>query len=266
MLEMTSKRRTFLSTLAGSAGIVKATSTAAAEDPTRQTTSTYTLCQGSEQETRAYMIDAEFRGPTAFVIGGIHGDEEGGYLAAEKLLSTDIDTGRLVVIPHANSVGIERGTRHGAEGDLNRKFPLDNTPKTELAQAIWSFVEAIDPDAVVDLHTASGVYDGEPEGVAQAIHHSHDDTATEMAHEIASYINVAYNIHSQDPTEYAFDAVPLHFSGSPAGLLVEKTDRNLSVDAPSLLAEAYEGVPRDDQVAWLYRIAFSVLGQLNIVN
>lgn len=255
-------RRAFLTALAGGAGFAGAGVVSGATDETGQRTSTYAIRPGTRQETRAYVVDAEYRGPTALVVGGVHGDERAGYLAAEEVVSTDIDAGRLVVIPNANAVAVERGSRHGLEGDLNRAFPTDGSPETTLARAIWSFVESVDPDAVVDLHTSHGLYGREPEGVGQAIHHSHDDAATRMARDIAPYVNERYDIRPY----YEFETVPLHFSGRPADLLVERTDRNLSVDAPSLLAEAYRGVPLDDRVAWLHRIAVAVLGELGVIN
>lgn len=120
-------------------------------------------------ETPVYILEGERPGPTGFVVGGMHGDERSGYLAADRLLKWSLQSGRLVVVPRANQVAIRRNERHGERGDLNRQFPPRQAPVTELARAIWSIVERHDPDVTLNLHSSNGIYGTHPDFVGQAV-------------------------------------------------------------------------------------------------
>ena len=62
-------------------------------------------------------------GPTLLVIGGIQGDEPGGFNAASLLVTHyRIHHGRLWVVPNLNFESIIKRSR-GVYGDMNRKFP-----------------------------------------------------------------------------------------------------------------------------------------------
>ncbi|WP_254663019.1 hypothetical protein [Haladaptatus sp. W1] len=79
-----------------SSGAESADSTATTETTSTeiQTVSTATIRDGTEQETTIYEIRSESPGPTAFVEGGIHGNEESGYWAADAIRKWDIDPER----------------------------------------------------------------------------------------------------------------------------------------------------------------------------
>ena len=140
------RRRAFLSggvAAALGSGLTLSTrseATAQSRDPTD------TLLPGTEHETPVFTVEGERDGPTALVVGGMHGDERSGYLAAEAMLEWSVDAGRVVVLPRANRVAIQRDSREGEGGDLNRQFPPGAEPPTELARAIWSLVERESPD------------------------------------------------------------------------------------------------------------------------
>jgi hypothetical protein len=171
------RRRTFLahsaaalggSALLGTVGTTATTSTS----PTPAgggTHTTETLLAGTKYATEVVTIDAPNDGPTAVVVGGMHGDEPSGYRAASDVASWDFDAGQLVVLPKANRPAIERGTRPNDNGDLNRKFPTGREAETKLARAIWQLVEQTDPDVVLDLHSSKGVYRTHESFVGQAI-------------------------------------------------------------------------------------------------
>ncbi|MFC7045963.1 succinylglutamate desuccinylase/aspartoacylase family protein [Halobacteriaceae archaeon GCM10025711] len=82
----------------------------------------YTIMDGTEHETTVHVYDSGNRGLTTFVIGGMHGDETSGYLAADEIATWSVTTGKLVVIPRANVEAIQAGVR-GVGYDLNRQFP-----------------------------------------------------------------------------------------------------------------------------------------------
>jgi len=99
-------------------------------------------------------------GPTLLVIGGIQGDEPGGFNAA-ALLVTDyrIRRGQLWVVPNLNFLSIIKRSR-GVHGDMNRKFaglqPSD--PEYAAVQKIKAIIRDPRVDLVLNLHDGSGFY------------------------------------------------------------------------------------------------------------
>lgn len=148
-------------------------------------TETETILPGTRHETPLYVVDAPKAGPTAMVTGGIHGDEPNGIEVAREAASWYPDAGRLVVIPEANRVAIENGRRDGVGGDLNRQFPPERPPETELARGLWAAISRHAPDVFLDLHRSLGIYGVHPRYVGQAIFHS----PSACGEELAAYLN-----------------------------------------------------------------------------
>jgi predicted deacylase len=97
------------------------------------------------------------RGPTLLVVAGIHGNEPAPPLAARALVTSEIDRGRLVIVPEANRAALAKKSRHtpGARFlDLNRNFPIPGrrSARGRLASELWRLVERERPDFVVDVH------------------------------------------------------------------------------------------------------------------
>jgi len=99
-------------------------------------------------------------GPTLLVIGGIQGDEPGGFNAA-SLLATHyrLLRGRVWVVPNLNFDSIIKRSR-GVHGDMNRKFP--SVPKRDPDYVSVERIKEILTDKQVDyvfnLHDGSGFY------------------------------------------------------------------------------------------------------------
>jgi glutamine amidotransferase-like uncharacterized protein len=116
------------------------------------------LAPGTKYETPAFVITADRKGPTVVVIGGMHGNEVSGWRAARAIRHWPIRRGRLVVIPRANTLGLDRFQRNvpteKGSYDLNRQFPSKAGAKISgpLASDIWSLLENLKPDWVLDLH------------------------------------------------------------------------------------------------------------------
>jgi predicted deacylase len=61
-------------------------------------------------------------GPTLLVVGGIQGDEPGGFSAGSLLVTSySIKSGQVWVVPNLNFLSIVKRSR-GMFGDMNRKF------------------------------------------------------------------------------------------------------------------------------------------------
>ncbi|OBQ54863.1 M99 family carboxypeptidase catalytic domain-containing protein [Halodesulfovibrio spirochaetisodalis] len=100
------------------------------------------------------------KGPTILVVGGIQGDEPGGFSAAGMLVSHyNITKGNIWVVPNLNFLSIIKSSR-GSYGDMNRKFAsLDkNDPDYESVQRIKEIIRNDQVDMVLNLHDGSGFF------------------------------------------------------------------------------------------------------------
>ena len=97
-------------------------------------------------------------GPVALVIGGVHGDEPEGQIAALRLArETDPDDvlGRLIVVPCASPEASRAFTRLWPSGaNFNRSFPgsPDGPPDRQLADFFTRFLIPR-ADVVIDMHS-----------------------------------------------------------------------------------------------------------------
>ncbi|QFR49023.1 hypothetical protein FJR48_04500 [Sulfurimonas lithotrophica] len=97
---------------------------------------------------------------TLLVIGGIHGDEPGGYFAASLLATEyDIKSGNLWIVPNLNKKSIQKNTR-GINGDMNRKFAsLNNNDKDlKIIKEIKNIILSKNVSLVLNLHDGHGFY------------------------------------------------------------------------------------------------------------
>lgn len=97
---------------------------------------------------------------TLLVVGGIQGDEPGGFLSA-SLLAThyEITKGSLWIVPNLNFYSILKRSR-GTYGDMNRKFAdlSYKDPEYNIVQRIKSYIKDDKVKMVVNLHDGSGFY------------------------------------------------------------------------------------------------------------
>ncbi|MDL2210067.1 deacylase [Desulfovibrio sp. OttesenSCG-928-O18] len=105
-------------------------------------------------------------GPTLLVVGGIQGDEPGGFSAAALLVTGyTIKSGQVWVVPNLNFPSIVKRNR-GAFGDMNRKFahvdPKD--PDYAAVKSIQNIISAPEVDVILNLHDGSGFYRPQHEG------------------------------------------------------------------------------------------------------
>lgn len=100
------------------------------------------------------------QGPTLFVVGGIQGDEPGGFSAASLLVTHyNITKGKLFVVPNLNFHSIVLRGR-GLYGDMNRKFATlaSNDPEFDTVSKIKELLLNPKVDAILNLHDGSGFY------------------------------------------------------------------------------------------------------------
>jgi hypothetical protein len=99
-------------------------------------------------------------GPTILIIGGIQGDEPGGFTAASLLVTDyEITRGEVWVVPNLNFESIIKRSR-GVYGDMNRKF-LDipaNDPEYQTITKIKNIITDQQIFMILNLHDGSGFY------------------------------------------------------------------------------------------------------------
>ena len=121
------------------------------------------LCQFSFAEPLRFSlhkIESGIPGPTLLVIGGIQGDEPGGFTAASMLVTNyKVKSGNVWVVPNLNFESIIRRSR-GVHGDMNRKFNVlsENDPEFAEVQKIKKIILSKNVDVVINLHDGSGFY------------------------------------------------------------------------------------------------------------
>lgn len=123
-------------------------------------TSRVTVAPESTVGLDVFELDSGVAGPTLLVLGGVHGDEVGGIVAAGRIASTSwpLVSGRLVVVPVAHEAATAADSRVSPidGGNLARSFPgaLGSTATDEVAWLITHRLIAR-ADVLIDLHTSN---------------------------------------------------------------------------------------------------------------
>lgn len=119
--------------------------------------------QATEFPFTLHKLKSPRAGPTILVIGGIQGDEPGGFTAA-SLLVTDykVSRGEVWVVPNLNFESILKRSR-GVYGDMNRKFLQiqANDPEFNAISKIKRIITDSQVDIILNLHDGSGFYSHE---------------------------------------------------------------------------------------------------------
>lgn len=97
---------------------------------------------------------------TLLIVGGIQGDEPGGFTAA-SLIAThyEITKGSVWIVPNLNFYSIIKRSR-GPHGDMNRKFAnlAKTDPEYETIQRIKEYINDDSVKLIVNMHDGSGYY------------------------------------------------------------------------------------------------------------
>jgi predicted deacylase len=120
---------------------------------------------GTPWETPVYINRSGAPGPSVMVLGGVHGNEPGGWLAASEIAQWMPDQGLTVVVPRANIVATEALERTLPElGDLNRFYPgvppesANAFPMQWMAYSIVELAREFEVGLLLDLHESWGFF------------------------------------------------------------------------------------------------------------
>ncbi len=113
---------------------------------------------GAPHELHVYRIQGRDEGgPTLLVIGGIHGDEPGGFRAADRYVDLTVRRGNLILVPRANTCSIA-GNKRGLHGDMNRRF-REGPPQDYVDRVVEVLKNVMaEADVMLNLHDGSGFY------------------------------------------------------------------------------------------------------------
>lgn len=113
--------------------------------------------EGEHNELHVYRINGSKPGKTLLIIGGIQGDEPGGFLAADFYADFMLEKGNLIVVPRANFPSILKKERK-INQDMNRKFLDDNISnyETKVVNVLKKLI--CESDCFINLHEGSGIY------------------------------------------------------------------------------------------------------------
>ena len=113
-----------------------------------------TYFENTDYELHVYDIRGHEPGPTMMIIGGIQGNEPGGYLSADLYADISLQIGSLIVVPRANFYAILLNQR-GPNGDMNRKFANQRAYDTE-TRIVAILKDLISrSDVLLNLHDGS---------------------------------------------------------------------------------------------------------------
>ena len=129
------------------------------------------LMAGTDWEATGTIHHSGVDGPRVMVLGGVHGNEPGGWIGAESVAEWEVQRGALIVLPRINwrSAAVFERTLDGF-GDLNRLYPghPEGLPMARMAAEITALVEFWRPAWLWDMHESWGFFNerGENSGTA----------------------------------------------------------------------------------------------------
>ena len=112
----------------------------------------------TEYELNIYKIYGKKPGKTLMLIGGIQGNEPGGFLSADLYADMSLEKGSLIVVPRANFYSIILNQR-GAHGDMNRKFTGEDNSISMEDKIVTILKKLIkESDYLLNLHDGAGYF------------------------------------------------------------------------------------------------------------
>jgi predicted deacylase len=106
-----------------------------------------------------FIKEGKIKGGKILIIGGIHGNEPGGYKTSDILIDTKIKKGIVAILPRSNPESIFTFKR-GYNGDMNRKFSYISKKDKDYYKinSIKNFIKDFKPDLILSLHDGYGYF------------------------------------------------------------------------------------------------------------
>lgn len=123
----------------------------------RPSTTKEVFFQGTNHELEVYKINGRYDGPTMLIVGGIQGDEPGGFLSADSYIDITLEKGNLIIIPRANFYSILLFNREVDGVDMNRLFDIaPDDWQGDIVKKIKEYMQQ--SDIFLNLHDGWGYH------------------------------------------------------------------------------------------------------------
>jgi hypothetical protein len=121
-----------------------------------------TLLAGTASATKMIIRHSGVRGPAMMILGGVHGNEPGGWLAGDEVANWEPAAGSLIVVPRANVRALNSFVRTFDDiGDLNRLYPGNAESPFLMEQMAHQFLETcreFKVSLLLDMHESWAFY------------------------------------------------------------------------------------------------------------
>lgn len=151
-----------------------------------------TLLPDSPYSTEIVIKQSSIPGPAVMVLGGVHGNEPAGSLAAKTISQLTVVKGTLIVIPRVNKLALQNSVRTLDHiGDVNRAYPgrPDGTPAEQIAFAIDELLLKYKVTMLIDLHEGRAFHRLDKSSVGQTILFAANERSALLAMDAADHIN-----------------------------------------------------------------------------
>ena len=126
-------------------------------DVVRPSTTKEVFFKGTNHELEVYRIYGRQDGPTLLLVGGIQGDEPGGFLSADSYTDIKLEKGNMIVVPRMNFYSIMLYNREIKGVDMNRLFDkVPNDWQGDIVNKIKGYMK--EADMFLNLHDGWGYH------------------------------------------------------------------------------------------------------------
>lgn len=147
---------------------------------------------GTRWETSGCIADSGEAGPNVLILGGVHGNEPAGALAAEKICAFSPAQGKIIVIPRVNPLGLKENVRHLPDiDDMNRAYPPTggDAPADRMGAEIVSLMERYRINLFIDLHEARTFHRLDKTSLGQTLLFADNSVSTVLAMDAVEAVN-----------------------------------------------------------------------------
>lgn len=130
--------------------------------------------------------------PVAMVLGGVHGNEPAGSLAAQQLTQAKVLKGTLIIVPQVNKLALDKNIRTlDSIGDINRQYneQQTNMPSKQIAKQIIEIMKKHHVSMLIDLHEARTFHKQDNSSLGQLILPTMNDKSAMLALDAVEHIN-----------------------------------------------------------------------------
>lgn len=130
--------------------------------------------------------------PAVMVIGGVHGNEPAGSLAAQQLTNKSVTQGTLIIIPQVNKLALEKGIRTlDTIGDINRQYNAQSSqmPSKQIANEIIALMQQYKISMLIDLHEARDYNKLNKASLGQLVLPTMNDRSAMLALDVVEHVN-----------------------------------------------------------------------------